>query len=134
MPHELHPLRERVGVTSDGSTNVEVRTSAVEPGWRWIVTHYSVEDETTALSSIRPYVESGGYAYLLEEQVSPLAGVLYDGDKLNVLGEGDRFAARFNGSANNDLLRLFVYGWRLPPGVPLSLGVIAHLYGGGRDA
>jgi len=133
MPQdEVHPLRERVPVTSDGGTNIDVRTDAVEPGWKWLVTSYAVEDETTVLTSIRPFVESGGYAYLLEEQLAPLAGVLYDGDSKHMLGDGDRFGARFNGSTNNDLLRLYVYGWKIPPGVEMSAHLVAALMGGQR--
>lgn len=134
MPHEVFPLRERIGVTSDGSTLLDVRTDPVEEGWLWLLSHYAVEDETTGLTSIRVFIESGSFAYLLEEQISPLAATLYDGDKFNVLGENDRVVARFSGSTNNDLLRLYVHGVMLPPGTSFTPELIAALYGGRRNA
>lgn len=132
MPHdEVHPLRERVPVTSDGSTDVDVRTDPVEAGWHWLVTHYAVEDETTAFTSVRAFVESGAYPYLLEEELVPPAAVLFHGAARQLLGEGDRFGARFNGTTNNDLLRLYVHGWMIPPGVPVTPTLLLALMGGG---
>ena len=130
MPHDdVFPLREALAVTSGGATLEEVRTEQVEPGWHWLVTHYAVEDETTVLTSIRAYVESGGLPYFLSEQLVPGAGVLFDGETRQILGDGDRFGARFNGSTSGDNLRLYVHGWRFPPGVRMTAALVAQLVG-----
>ena len=120
MPGEdVFPLREGLAITSDGATSVDIRTDVVEEGWHWLVTAYAGEDETSAATFLRFYVESGGFPFLLSEQRSPLAANLYHADAWQVLGSGDRFGALFNGSSDGDILRLYVHGWKYPPNVPV---------------
>lgn len=132
MPHdEVYPLRLAPQATSDASSPFDVLTERVEPGWHWLVTHFGVEDETTAFTSVRVFVESGEFPYPLAEQISPVAANLYHGETRQILGEHDRIGARFVGSTNGDLLRVYVHGWMLPPGVVVTAALVGALVGAG---
>ena len=125
MTTPIHPLELALTDASDGATNFDVISDQVPSGWTWLVDHYSVEDETSALTAIRVFKEIGAYQAGIEEVVGPVAGVLYDGDKPTVLTEGQRFGARFAGSTNGDVLRLHAFGLRLPPGAELTVELLA---------
>jgi len=125
----IHPLREVVHFTSLGAAAEAVRTEAVDPGWTWFVTSYSFEDTLNACTSARVFIETADYRHPLEEQILPQAAVLYDGDKRSVLTEGDRFGVNFVGPTAGDSLRLYVQGFKLPPGVVLTEHLLAALVG-----
>jgi len=134
MGEPIFPLEEVVRATATGAATQEVWTDVVLPGWTWVVTGYSFEDETTALTAIRAMKGVAGYPLMLEEQLAPSAGVLYNGDMPAILGEGSSFGARFDGATAADALALYVIGVKLPPGTALTVELLAALKGGGPHA
>lgn len=126
MPHQtVYPLREAPRISGTGSTEEIVRTDQVPEGWLWLLTAFGAEDEDSAATSLRVFIESGGQRYLLAEETSPSAGVLYHDTTFQVLGPGDRVGARWTGSTNGDDLVLYVHGLQLPADselTPLLLG------------
>jgi hypothetical protein len=93
-----------------GSNDLE--SERVESGWEWCVQHLAVENETSNFTDFRVLKERAGSEYLLEEQDSPLADVLYWSGEEYYLSDGQRLVVRFTGCTAGDRLRVYLSGWR----------------------
>lgn len=126
-PLNVYPLREAPRRTGAGATEEVVTTNQVPEGWIWLVTAFGAEDEDSAATSLRVFIESGGQRYLLAEETSPSAATLYHDTTFQVLGPGDRFGARWTGSTNSDGLALYVHGLQLPADSELTPLLVGSL-------
>lgn len=95
-----------------GSTSPDyVEGRAVDPGLVLYVTHASLEDETTAPTTLAFGKKVGDRFEGLEEGESPSVGVRYHTGKTHHFTEGERPVWRVEGGATSDVLRGFMEGY-----------------------
>lgn len=96
-----------------GATGSLVRISLkpVSAKFLRVLTHVSVENQTTAFTKVRLGISNRGVDYFLDEIQNLLADELtvYRSDIL--LGDGDRFFAEFTGTTTDDIIILNCVGW-----------------------
>lgn len=83
----------------------------VEPGWVLYVTAASLEDSTSAPTTIAFGRYEGGRFEALEEEDSPAAGIRYHVEKTHHFTAGERPVWRVEGGTLNDVLRGFLEGY-----------------------
>lgn len=113
MPHEEFPLLYPRRGTSDGSTNVYLKTPRVLKGESWKITHVAFEDETTAFTSARIFRGTEQAPIWLTEQLSPAAAVLYWSKEEFWVGEGEEIGVKFVGTTSADALSAMFSGKRV---------------------
>lgn len=113
MLHREIPLFVPRRTSSDGSTNVILKTDRVPPGEWWKITHVAFEDETTAYTSARVFRRTEQTPAWLSEQLSPPAGVLFWDAEEYWLAEGEEAGVRFNGTTDGDVLTANFSGRRV---------------------
>jgi len=100
-------------LSSDGSTDVFLKTDRVPRGEVWVINHVSFEDETTAYTQARLFRGTEQRPQWLSEELNPLAGVLYWDSEEYWLIEGEEMGVRFNGTTAADILTATFSGKRL---------------------
>ena len=109
---QRHYFRARRTLPAGGGTYDEVEFGPVLEDRLYTICRHAVEDETNApAGDIRTYVKGHGYPHWENEQDSPGQATLYwDKDPI-FLVMGESLVARFTGATENDVLRLYVWGW-----------------------
>lgn len=113
MVHEEVPLWFPRRGSSDGGTNVVLKTPRVPKGETWRITRVTFEDETTAFTLARVFRGTEQVPYGRSEQLAPAAGVLYWDDHEFEVSEGEEVGVRFNGTTTADILIATFEGMRV---------------------
>jgi len=101
------PLREVV--TNATAEYVEGRV--VDQGLILFVTHASLEDETTAPTTISFGKKVGDRFEGFEEEPSPIVGIRFHTEKTHHFTAGERPTWRVEGATVNDVLRGYMEGY-----------------------
>jgi len=96
---------------SDNATTFLLKGDLVEPGWILYITTGSVEDETTAPTTLAFGKLKDSLFIPLEEDAAPLAGKSYHIDKTHHFIAGERPAFRVEGSTLNDVISGYLEGY-----------------------
>lgn len=99
---------KRVGVTG---TTEYLKLSPVGPGKIRVLSHVTVENETTALTKCRIGIDHGGLLHYLDELQAVAANELAVSRSDVLLGEGDRFFAELIGTITDATLIMTCVGW-----------------------
>lgn len=102
--------RRKTGVGVTGSV-VRLRLSPISPKKLRVLTHVTVENQTTAYTKCRLGINNGGVDYYLDELQTILADELAVERSDILLGEGDYFFADLTGTTTDDKLILNAIGW-----------------------
>ncbi len=97
-------------VASDGSN--DIATKQVPPGELWCVQRVAVENETTAYTDLRLLKAGRAAEFLLVEEDNPEVATLYWIDTPVYLMEGQYLVARLSGCTANDVLKMYLTGWK----------------------
>lgn len=111
MAQKKQPFADTHTKTASTGSN-DVATERVDPGWLWCVQHTTVENETTAYTSLRLLIAGQGEDVQLVEELGPQADTLYWHDDPIYLGERQQLIARCAGCTSGDVLKLHVTGWK----------------------
>jgi|GEM_PF-2939199 len=76
-----------------------------------LLTHVTVEDQTTAYTKCRLGIDASGRDHYLDELTTIAADELAVSRSDIILGEGDVFFAELTGATENDLLVMTCVGW-----------------------
>ena len=76
-----------------------------------ILTHVTVENETSAFTKCRLAIKSGGRTHYLDELTTIAANELAVSRSDIILGEGDYFFAELTGTTDGDDLVMTCTGW-----------------------
>ena len=98
----------RIGVTG---TVEYLKLNRVGPGKIRVLSHVTVENETTALTKCRIGIDHGGLIHYIDELQTVIAAELVVSRSDILLGEGDRFFAEFIGTTDDDVLLMTCVGW-----------------------
>ncbi len=124
MPHR-EVLRIRRSLSSNGAATETLDTERVPRGEVWRITHFSFEDETTAMTEARVGIGRTGFFTPLVEQAAPVAATLYWTNWEYWLGEGEFMRLLITGATAADRINFYVNGVRLPEddeAVPVGVG------------
>lgn len=113
--------KEPLGTTSDGSTNVDLKSEQVERGQRLVLQRIAAVDETTDFTTLRFGVEKLGGVDWFSHQGSPSADRYYwEKSGIPHLIENERLVVRFTGTTDGDQLRANLFGYKeiSNPGLP----------------
>ena len=103
-------IRDTVHLISAGATNENLDTVPVRKGTIQIIHHISVENKTTAYTSLRIGSWSAAVHAVRTEEKSPAAAEVYWMDEQVILGAGERIRAALNGTTSGDKLAMFIEG------------------------
>jgi len=110
--NEFDRLYRRTITQKAGATSPHrVKLDRVEARRIRVLTHVTVEDETTAYTKCRLGIASGGRDHYIDELDAPAADELAVSRSDIILGEGDIFFAELTGVQENDLLVMTCLGW-----------------------
>lgn len=98
---------ERAGATSPHRLSL----GRVSPRKIRVLTHVTVENQTSDYTKCRLGIESGGRDHYLDELTSPTADELAVSRSDIILGELDVFFAELTGATENDILVMTCIGW-----------------------
>jgi len=102
-------ITEKAGATSPHRLELDrVRARQIR-----VLTHVTVEDQTTAYTKCRLGIDAGGRDHYLDELSTIAADELAVSRSDIILGEGDVFFAELTGATENDLLVMTCVGWEL---------------------
>ncbi len=76
-----------------------------------VLSHVTVEDQTTAYTKCRLGIDASGVDHYLDELTTIAADELAVSRSDIILGEGDVFFAELTGATENDLLVMTCVGW-----------------------
>jgi len=93
------------------ATEQLVEGRVVEPGWILYVTSGSLEDETTAPTTVSFGKKVGERFEGMEELETPSSGIRYHLDKTHHFIAGERPVWRVEGATVNDILRGYLEGY-----------------------
>jgi len=99
---------KRVAVTG---TTEYLKLSPVGPGKIRVLTHVTVENQTTDLDQCRIGIDHGGVLHYLDELKNVVADELMVSRSDVLLGEGDRFFAELIGTITDATLIMICVGW-----------------------
>lgn len=100
--------KRELGVT--GST-VRVKLTRIKPRIVRVLSHVSVENETSAYTKCRLGIDRGGTIHYLDELQTIAADELAVSRSDIILGEGDVFFAELTGTVTGDVLIMTCIGW-----------------------
>jgi len=96
------------GVTAQ---SVALLLDPVPPKTLRVLTHVTIEDETTAFTKVRLGILNAGVTFYVDELKAVLANELCVSRSDILLGEGDRFFAQLTGTTTGDLIKMVAIGW-----------------------
>lgn len=102
--------KSKLGVT--GST-VRIELSRIKPRVARVLSHVSVENETSAFDKCRLGITNGGLKHYLDELQTISACELCVSRSDIILGEGDVFFAELTGTVSDDVLLMTCVGWEI---------------------
>lgn len=103
--------RRTITEKSDGAATITLKTDAVQPRRVRVLTHVTVEDQTTAYTKVRLGIKSGGRDHYLDELQTLAADELAVSKEDIILGDGDVFFAQLTGTTANDIIVFTCIGW-----------------------
>jgi hypothetical protein len=101
--------RTKRGDGLTGST-VYIKLNPVAPGQIRVLSHVTVEDQTTAFTKCRLGINNGGVLHYLDELQTIAADELAVSRSDILLGEGDTFFAELTGTTTGDVLVMTCLG------------------------
>lgn len=104
--------RTRQGVGATG-TAVRIELGRIKPRTARVLSHVTVENETSAFTKCRLGITNGGLNHYLDELQNVAACELCVSRSDIILGEGDIFFAELTGTVDNDVLILTCVGWEI---------------------
>jgi len=106
-------FRRKIRKTSDGSATVRLELNRIKAKTLRVLTHVTVENETTAYTKCRLGINSGSRDHYLDELTTVAAEELAVSRSDTLLGEGDYFFAELTGTTAGDRLVMVCVGWEL---------------------
>lgn len=103
--------RRTVRDTSNGSATVRLQLDRLKATRFRLLTHVTVENETTAYTKCRLGIDASGVDHYLDELPTIAADELAVSRSDIILGEGDVFFAELTGTSNGDHLVMTCIGW-----------------------
>jgi len=104
--------RTRRGAGVTGSA-VRIESSRIKPNRVRVLSHVTVENETSAYTKCRLGIDNGGIYYYLDELQTIAAEELVISRSDIILGQGDVFFAEFTGTTDGDPLIMTCVGWEI---------------------
>jgi len=98
------------GVTGE---TVRLRLKPISAKKLRVLTHVTVENQTSPYTKCRLGIINGGMDHYLDELTTIAADELAVSRSDIILGEGDVFFAELTDTSNNDLLVMTCVGWEL---------------------
>lgn len=112
MEGARHYFREHRSATSAAGSPEILSFEPRETARVYHVTRVTVENETSiGTGDIRLAITGHGYVHPLRQFSAPAPDVVYVDDQETILQDGDALEARFSGTSNNDVLRMYLEGW-----------------------
>ncbi|KKN32652.1 hypothetical protein LCGC14_0811750 [marine sediment metagenome] len=105
--------RRKAEKISDGSAAVRLELDRVDPKILRVLTHITVEDQTTSFTKSRLGISNGAVDFYLDELTTIAASELAVSRSDILLGEGDIFFAELTGTTSGDVLVMNCIGWEL---------------------
>lgn len=105
--------RRKTDKRSDGSATFRLKLDPVDRKTLRVLTHVTVENQTTAYTKCRLGIQSGAVDHYLDELQTIAADELAVSRSDIILGEGDRFFAELTGTTSGDDLIMSCIGWEL---------------------
>jgi hypothetical protein len=119
-------------VVASASAETDVTFGPITDDRLYLITRFSVEDETSdPTSKIRVGVAGHGDMHWLLEETSPSAATLYGDTWPTHLVQGESLVARFTNAVSGDKLVLYVEGYYLPEEPPSAILETAIFAGAG---
>jgi len=103
----------RRSIKGDGETGAVVRLTLnrIKPRVARVLTHVTVENQTSAYTKCRLGIDAGGRDHYLDELTTIAADELAVSRSDILLGEGDSFFAELTGTTGGDVLVMTCVGW-----------------------
>lgn len=102
--------KHKLGVTGEA---VRIELSRIKPHIIRVLSHVSVENETSAFTKCRLGITNGGLNHYLDELQTIAACELAVSRSDIILGEGDIFFADLTGTTSDDVLVMTCLGWEM---------------------
>jgi len=99
-----------LGVTGEA---VRIELSRIKPRIIRVLSHVTVENETSAFTKCRLGITNGGLNHYLDELQTITACELAVSRSDIILGEGDIFFAELAGTTSDDVLIMTCVGWEM---------------------
>lgn len=109
---EKRPFRYAYHMKATDGTLDYVKSDQVPPGEVWCVEGGSYENETGARGTMRRYLDKQGENILLGEQQAPGAAELVQFDSIVYMVPGECMTIRQATCTANDVLSLYIHGYR----------------------
>lgn len=103
-------IYDRITNTSAGAGTNDLRRNKVKPGRIEKISIVSVENLTTAYTSLRIGIFDDGIFYPYFEEKNPVSGELYFTTNRIVLREGQQLQAELSGCTAGDHLEMYMHG------------------------
>ena len=100
--------KHKLGVTGSA---VRIELSRIKPRMVRVLSHVTVENETSAFDKCRLGITNGGLNHYLDELQTIAACELCVSRSDIILGEGDIFFAELTGTISDDVLLMTCVGW-----------------------
>ncbi len=91
---------------------VRLKLSRIKPRIVRVLSHVTVENETSAYTKCRLGIDAGGRDHYLDELQTIAAAELAVSRSDIILGEGDVFFAELTGTSTGDVLVMTCVGWK----------------------
>lgn len=104
--------RKKQGLGKSGSL-VRISLKPIKSKTLRVLTHITVENETSDFTKVRFGINNRGISYYLDELQSVVVDELCVGRSDVLLGDGDSFFAELTGTTDNDILMLVASGWEM---------------------
>ena len=100
--------KRKLGVTGSA---VRIELGRIKPRVVRVLSHVTVENETSAFDKCRLGITNGGLNHYLDELQNVAACELCVSRSDIILGEGDIFFAELTGTTSDDVLLMTCVGW-----------------------
>ena len=105
--------RRKIRATGVTGSVVRMQTKALGPGKIRVLSHVTVEDQTSAYTLLRIGIINLGEVYPLDELTTPGLAELATCHEDHIMGDGDSFYADLTGTTDDDVLVMVVTGWEM---------------------
>jgi len=105
--------RRKIRATGATGQVVRIETKPLTSGKIRVLSHVTVENETTAYDLLRIGIVNLGEVYPLDELTAPGIAELAVCHEDHVMGDGDSFFADLTGTTDDDVLVMVVSGWEM---------------------
>jgi hypothetical protein len=112
--HEFNLLyREQVFAAGITGSTIIMAMERVRPGTIRVITHVSVQNETSDFTECSLSVRNGISEYEIDQAIYPGANELLKHHHDILLGEGDILQATLTGTVTGDQIKLTAIGWEI---------------------